>query len=160
MNRDIQARTYEIFRYELEATSSPACFFISLMPFSCTQRIIRLLRPPVLYLQRLVPLISDFWQGCLNTFVPNATFLYPLKASESLTVFYVFRGQRKGGLGTNGLIIQCIIVGSLECVVMPTAIYPWLPRDRSKELNQKSTHLLKVSELKGLIQHDLRIFVR
>ena len=99
MNRDIQARTYEIFRYELEATSSPACFFISLMPFSCTQRIIRLLRPPVLYLQRLVPLISDFWQGCLNTFVPNATFLYPLKASESLTVFWCFQGAEKRWIG-------------------------------------------------------------
>ena len=62
-------------------------------------------------------------------------------------------------MGTNGLIIQhnsTLQVGSLECVVMPATIYPWLPRDRSKELNQKSTHLLKVSELQGLIQHDLR----
>ena len=33
MNRDIQARTYEIFRYELEATSSPVCFFYLLNAF-------------------------------------------------------------------------------------------------------------------------------
>ena len=36
----------------------------------------------------------------LNPFVLNASFLYPLKTSENLTVF---RGYRKGALGTNGL---------------------------------------------------------
>ena len=37
----------------------------------------------------------------VNPFVPIAPFLYPLKPSENL-VFDVFRGYRKGALGTNG----------------------------------------------------------
>ena len=40
---------------------------------------------------------------CLNQFIPNAPFLYPLKTSENLTVF-CFTGQRKGALETKGLI--------------------------------------------------------
>ena len=36
-----------------------------------------------------------------NPFVPNAPFLYPLKASENPTVFLCFQGKRKGALGTN-----------------------------------------------------------
>ena len=35
-----------------------------------------------------------------NPFVPNAAFLYPLKTSENLDVF---RGSRKGAMGTNEL---------------------------------------------------------
>ena len=35
----------------------------------------------------------------INPFVPNAFFLYPLKISGD-----VFRGSRKGAMGTNGLI--------------------------------------------------------
>ena len=42
----------------------------------------------------------------LNPFVPNAPFLYPLKASENLTVFRCFQGVEKGALGTNGLICE------------------------------------------------------
>ena len=40
----------------------------------------------------------------INPFVPNALFLYPLKTSETVRLFDVFRGYRKGTLGTNGLI--------------------------------------------------------
>ena len=29
-----------------------------------------------------------------NKFVPNITFLYPLKASENLTVFWCFQGSK------------------------------------------------------------------
>ena len=39
----------------------------------------------------------------INPFVPNAPFLYPLKTSENLRFFDVFRGWRKSALGTNGL---------------------------------------------------------
>ena len=46
---------------------------------------------------------SNSANNFLNPFVPNAPFLYPLKTSQNLTVFYKFRGQRKGALETNGL---------------------------------------------------------
>ena len=32
----------------------------------------------------------------INPFVPNASFLYPLKTSENLTVFWCFQGMKKG----------------------------------------------------------------
>ena len=35
----------------------------------------------------------------LNTFVPNAPFLYPLKTIESLMVFWCFQGMAKGCIG-------------------------------------------------------------
>ena len=34
-----------------------------------------------------------------NTFVPNASFLYPLKTSENLPVFWCFQGVVKGCIG-------------------------------------------------------------
>ena len=34
-----------------------------------------------------------------NPFVPNAPFLYPLKTSENLTVFWCFQGVEKGCIG-------------------------------------------------------------
>ena len=34
-----------------------------------------------------------------NLFAPNAPFFYPLKISESLTVFYFFQGVEKGCVG-------------------------------------------------------------
>ena len=39
-----------------------------------------------------------------KSFVPYASFVYPRKTSENRKVFYVFRGKRKGALGTNELI--------------------------------------------------------
>ena len=39
----------------------------------------------------------------LNSFVPNASFLYPLKTSENLKFSDIFRRQRKDAVGTNGL---------------------------------------------------------
>ena len=42
-------------------------------------------------------------KGLLNPFVPNAPFLYPLKSSENLTIFWCVQGYRKGALGTNRL---------------------------------------------------------
>ena len=35
----------------------------------------------------------------INPFVPNATFLYPLKISENLRVFGCFLGVEKGCIG-------------------------------------------------------------
>ena len=35
----------------------------------------------------------------VNPFVPNAPFLYPLKTSESLTIFCCFQGIEKGCIG-------------------------------------------------------------
>ena len=34
-----------------------------------------------------------------NPFVPNASFLYPLKTEENLTVFWCFQGVEKGCIG-------------------------------------------------------------
>ena len=34
-----------------------------------------------------------------NLFAPNASFLYPLKTSENLTVFLCFQGVEKGCIG-------------------------------------------------------------
>ena len=42
----------------------------------------------------------------INPFVPNIPFLYPLKTSGNLRFSDVFRGQRKGALGTDGLRLQ------------------------------------------------------
>ena len=42
--------------------------------------------------------------SCLiNPFVPSSSFLYPLKTSENLTVFWCFQGVEKGCIGMNGL---------------------------------------------------------
>ena len=35
----------------------------------------------------------------LNPLVPNAPFLYPLKTSENVTVFWCFQGVGKGCIG-------------------------------------------------------------
>ena len=44
---------------------------------------------------------------CLfNPFIPNAPFTYPLKTLENLRFSDVFKGWRKGALGTNGLNIK------------------------------------------------------
>ena len=40
----------------------------------------------------------------MNPFVPNASFLYPLKTSENLMVFWCFQRVEKCSLGTNGLV--------------------------------------------------------
>ena len=39
-----------------------------------------------------------------NPFVPNVPFIYPLKTSENLTIFWCFQGVGKGCIGTIGLI--------------------------------------------------------
>ena len=36
---------------------------------------------------------------CVNPFVPNASFLYPLKTSEKRKVFWCFQGLDKGCIG-------------------------------------------------------------
>ena len=36
----------------------------------------------------------------IKPFIPNATFLYPLKTSENLTIFWCFQGLKKGCIGT------------------------------------------------------------
>ena len=42
----------------------------------------------------------------INPFVPNAPFLYQLKASENLTVFWCFQGVEKGYIG-NEWVKEC-----------------------------------------------------
>ena len=34
----------------------------------------------------------------INLFVPNAPFLYPMKTSENLTIFWCFQGVEKGSI--------------------------------------------------------------
>ena len=43
------------------------------------------------------------YSGSFNPFVLKALFLYPLKTSGNLSFSDVFRGQRTGALGRNGL---------------------------------------------------------
>ena len=43
----------------------------------------------------------------LNTFVPNAPFLYPLKTTESLMVFWCFQGMAKGCIGNELVKLIC-----------------------------------------------------
>ena len=49
-----------------------------------------------------VPVAVIFHLGvtnCVNPFVPNAPFLYPLKTSENRKVFWCFQGVEKGCIG-------------------------------------------------------------
>ena len=39
------------------------------------------------------------FESSLSSFVPNAPFLYLLKTSEKLTVFWCFQGVEKGCIG-------------------------------------------------------------
>ena len=41
-------------------------------------------------------LLPYYWGISVNSFVPNARFLYPLKTSENLPVFWRFQGVEKG----------------------------------------------------------------
>ena len=45
-------------------------------------------------------------RSCIYLFVPNAPFLYPLKASENHTVFWCFQGIEKGGIGNEWVNCQ------------------------------------------------------
>ena len=42
-----------------------------------------------------------------NPFVPNASFFYPLKTSENLTVFWCFQGVKKGCIGNKSVKWKC-----------------------------------------------------
>ena len=42
----------------------------------------------------------------LDSFEANAPFLYPLKKSENLWFFYIFRGYINGKLARDGLISE------------------------------------------------------
>ena len=42
-----------------------------------------------------------------NPFVPNASFFYPLKTSENLTVFWCFQGVEKGCIGNKWVKWKC-----------------------------------------------------
>ena len=46
------------------------------------------------------------WELSINPFISNATFLYPMKTSENLTVFWCFQGVEKGCIG-NEWIKDC-----------------------------------------------------
>ena len=41
-------------------------------------------------------------KGSINPVLPNVLFLYSLKTSENLWFFEVFRGYKKGTLGSHG----------------------------------------------------------
>ena len=43
---------------------------------------------------------SSVVSGKFNPFVPNASFVYPLKTSENLKVFWRFQGVEKGCIGS------------------------------------------------------------
>ena len=53
-------------------------------------------------------------QNHLNPFVHNALFLYPLKTSENLSVFWYFQGVEKGCIGKELVNIQSIYQFSLN----------------------------------------------
>ena len=47
-----------------------------------------------------VKCVKQSWKGFIDSFVPNAPFLYPLKTSENLTVFWCFQGVGKECIGS------------------------------------------------------------
>ena len=62
----------------------------------------------------------------INPFIPNASFLYPLKTSENSEAFDVFRGYRKDTMGTNGLRIVWIELVPLNCpVFLSDELFQW-----------------------------------
>ena len=50
----------------------------------------------------------------INPFIPNAPFLYPLK---TLRFSDVFRGKRKGALGTSGLKVCRSMIASSKKIL-------------------------------------------
>ena len=49
--------------------------------------------------------LTDDFRLILNTLLPDAPLLYPLKASKNRRFSDVFRGYKKGIPGSNGLIL-------------------------------------------------------
>ena len=65
------------------------------------------------------------WLTYIKPFVPNATFLYPLKTSESLTVFWCFQWVEKGCIG-NEWVIE-ILNGKLHFLYSAGSFFKFLP---------------------------------
>ena len=57
----------------------------------------------LLLLRFISPMNFNANKNAFNPFVPNASFLYPLKTSKNVKFCNVFMGLRKSALGTNGL---------------------------------------------------------
>ena len=66
---------------------------------------------------KLTRFLTTKWQNSikilLNPFVPNAHFLYPLKASENLMVFWCFQGVQKGCIGNKR--VKIVANGTTKC---------------------------------------------
>ena len=62
---------------------------------------------------------------CLNPFIPNALFLYPLKTSENLTVCWCFQGVEKGCIGNEWVNIHQNDLNDLKKI---TSIIIWTNR--------------------------------
>ena len=62
------------------------------------ENIAKFLRTPISknFCERLLLWWDDYWEfHHLNPFAPNGPFLYPLKTSENLRVFWCFQGGRE-----------------------------------------------------------------
>ena len=71
------------------------------------------------YLQINRVIETRAWLRLINLFVPNAPFPYPLKTAENcFKLSYVFRKQRKGALGWNGLTVFIFNFGKRRNLVV------------------------------------------
>ena len=71
----------------------------------------------VVFISDFKHLLSDWNPDNFNPLAPNLPFLYPLKISEILTVFWCFQGVEKGCIGkelVNTQLLRCYF---------PTGIY-------------------------------------
>ena len=77
----------------------------------------------------------------LNPFVPNAPFLYPWKHQKTVVRFSnVFRGKRKGVLGTNRLNeLQSIPVRSQKSIISKFKKEKYTLKSELIELKDKTT---------------------
>ena len=57
------------------------------------------INPPLLQKVPVAVILHLGVTNCVNPFVPNAPFLYPLKTSENRKVFWCFQGVDKGCIG-------------------------------------------------------------
>ena len=66
-------------------------FLCSEMPYFLLKSLSKLLKATLQHLAKIGQRI--------NSFVPNATFLHPMKTSEKLRVLYCFQGVQKESIG-------------------------------------------------------------
>ena len=96
-------------------------------------------------------ILSDNHSITINAFVPNAPSLNPLRTSESLTVFWCFRGVEKGCIGNKWVntILYIRIMLFLLFYLLPLMLLLLKLQHRFKLLltikETHSTHLISLN---------------